>query len=50
MVNNYTNINNLSNNFSPQTLEHKKDHNIWHWKSWSWLWRKSQTSGRVKPV
>ena len=25
------------NHLSPQNIEYKKDHNIWHWKSRSWL-------------
>jgi hypothetical protein len=37
MVNNFTNCNKTNNNLLSQTIEHKKDHNIWHWKSSSWL-------------
>jgi hypothetical protein len=44
MVSTSTNI-----NLSPQTIEHKKDHNIWHWKSRSWLGT-GKKCGRVKPV
>ena len=35
MINNSTNIN-KKNNLSTLTIEHKKDHNTWHWKSKSW--------------
>jgi hypothetical protein len=27
----------MRNHLSPQTIEHKKNHDIWHWKSRSWL-------------
>jgi len=37
MVNNSTNINKMNNYLSPQTIQCKTDHNIWHWKSKSWL-------------
>jgi len=37
MVNNSTNINKTSNYLSPELIEHKKDHVIWHWKSRSML-------------
>ena len=33
MVQNSTNINETNNYFSFQTVEHKKDHNIWHWET-----------------
>jgi hypothetical protein len=33
----FTNINKINNNLSPQTIENKKDHTIWHWKCRSWL-------------
>ena len=50
MVNNSTNINQANNNlFSPQTIEHKKDHEIWHGKLRSWL-RTGTKYGRIKPV
>jgi len=32
-VNNSTNINKTNNHISPWLTEHKKDHEIWHWKS-----------------
>jgi len=38
MVNNSTNISTKRNNhLSPLLTEHKKDHDIWRWKSRSWL-------------
>ena len=37
MVNNSTNINKTNNHLSPQIIEHRKDHDILHWKSRSWL-------------
>jgi hypothetical protein len=38
MVNNSTNIINKANNYlSPEFTEHEKDHDIWRWKSRSWL-------------
>jgi len=37
MVKNSTNINKTNNDLTPQLIEHKKDHVIWHWKSRSRL-------------
>ena len=37
MINNSTNINKTNNHLSPQLIEHKKDQNIWCWKSKSRL-------------
>ena len=31
IVNNFTNINKTNNQLSPQSTEHKKDHEIWYW-------------------
>jgi hypothetical protein len=31
IVNNLTNINKTNNQLSPQSTEHKKDHEIWYW-------------------
>ena len=39
MANNFTNINKKNNHLAPQTTEHKKDNDIWHWKSRYWLGR-----------
>jgi len=36
MVNISTNINKMNNHITSLT-EHKKDHDIWRWKSRSWL-------------
>ena len=35
--NNSINIKKMSNHLSHQTMEHKKDHSMWHWKSRSWF-------------
>ena len=48
MVNYFTNITQTNNHLSPQMIESKKDHNIWHWKSRSWLGT-GTNCGRVKP-
>jgi hypothetical protein len=32
-INKFTNINKANNHCSPQTIEHKKYHDIWCWKS-----------------
>jgi len=44
MVNNFTNISKANNHLSPltshlspQIIEHKKDHDMWCWKSRSWV-------------
>ena len=37
MVINSTNINKANNHLSPQSTEHKKNHDVCHWKSKSWL-------------
>ena len=37
IVNNATKINKTNNHLSPQAIEPQKDHDIWHWKSRSWL-------------
>jgi len=37
IVNNSTNIKKINNHLSPQIIDHKKGHNIWHWKFRSWL-------------
>jgi hypothetical protein len=47
IVNNTTNINKPSNHLSHQIIEHKKDHDIWRWKS---RLGQSQKDGGVKPV
>ena len=39
----------MRNHLSPQTIEHKKNHDIWHWKSRSWIGRGTKML-RVKPV
>jgi len=36
MVVNSANIN-LNDHLSSEISGHKKDHDIWRWKSWSWL-------------
>ena len=33
MVNNFTNTNKTNIHHSPQTIEHMKGQDIWHWKS-----------------
>ena len=40
MVNNSTNINKTDNHFSPQSIEHKKDHVIWCWDNQVLAWVK----------
>jgi len=35
IVNNSTNK--MNNHLTPQLIEHKEDHDIWNWKSRSWL-------------
>jgi hypothetical protein len=37
MVNNFTDINKVNNHLSLQTIEHKKDHEIYDRKSRSWI-------------
>ena len=37
MVNNSTNVNKTDKHLSPQFTEHKKDHDVWRWKSRSWI-------------
>jgi len=37
MVNNSANINKMKIHLSPQSIEHNKDKDMWHWKSRSWL-------------
>jgi hypothetical protein len=37
MVKNSTNINKTNNYLQHQTIEHKKEHNMGHWKYRSWL-------------
>jgi hypothetical protein len=49
MVNNSTSINKTYNYLSPQVIEQKIDHNIWQWKSRSWL-RTEKRCGRVEMV
>jgi hypothetical protein len=33
MVKHSAYINKTNNNYSPQIIAHKKDHDVWHWKS-----------------
>jgi hypothetical protein len=47
MANNFTNINKKNNHLAPQTTEHKKDNDIWHWKSRYWLGRDTKKCGRL---
>jgi len=37
MVNNSTNTTKRTNSSHLKSLKHRKDHDIWHWKSRSWL-------------
>jgi len=37
MVNNSTNVNKTDKHLSPQFTEHKEDHDVWRWKSRSWI-------------
>ena len=48
MVNNSTNINKTNKHISSQIIKHKKNHDIWHWKSRSYL-EQAQKCGRIKP-
>jgi hypothetical protein len=50
VVNNSNNINKMNSHLSPQIIGHTKDHNIYWWKSRSWLQTgtKMSHSGRVK--
>jgi len=47
MVNNSININKTNNHLSLQLTEHKKDHDMWLWKSRSW---DSHKHVGVKPI
>ena len=33
-----SNINKANNHLSLQIIEHKNDHDLWHWKSRYWFW------------
>ena len=45
----YNSTNKTNSSLSSQIIEHKTDHDIWHWKSRSWL-DESTKCGRVNPV
>ena len=45
LINNSTNINKTHNHLSPQIIEHKKDHDIWCWKSRPWLGSGTKSGG-----
>jgi hypothetical protein len=35
---------------SHQIIEHKNNHDIWHWKSRIWIWDRHENVAGVKPV
>ena len=49
MIINSTNINKTNNHLSPEVIEQKKNSEIFHWQSRTWLWICTKV-WRVKPV
>ena len=50
MGNNTTNINKANNHLSTSLTEHQTDHDIWRWKSRSWLGAGTNKCDGQKPV